>query len=65
MNYIEKSQQWFTYNNLNEELKTELNTLWNQPKELEDRFYKALEFGTGGMRGELGVGTNRLNIYTV
>jgi phosphoglucomutase len=65
MNYIEKSQQWFTYNNLNEELKAELNTLWNQPKELEDRFYKTLEFGTGGMRGELGVGTNRLNIYTV
>jgi len=65
MSYTEKSQQWFTYNNLNEELKAELNTLWNQPKELEDRFYKALEFGTGGMRSELGVGTNRLNIYTV
>ncbi|VWX35668.1 phospho-sugar mutase [Exiguobacterium oxidotolerans] len=65
MNYIEKSQQWFTYSNLNSELKAELNTMWDQPNELEDRFYKALEFGTGGMRGELGVGTNRLNIYTV
>lgn len=65
MNYIEKSQQWITYSNLNSELKSELNTILEQPKELEDRFYKALEFGTGGMRGELGVGTNRLNIYTV
>jgi len=65
MNYIEKSQQWTTYSNLNLELKSELHTILDQPKELEDRFYKALEFGTGGMRGELGVGTNRLNIYTV
>lgn len=65
MNYIEKSQQWTTYSNLNFELQSELHTILDQPKELEDRFYKALEFGTGGMRGELGVGTNRLNIYTV
>ena len=65
MNYIDKSQQWITYSNLNSELKSELHTILEQPKELEDRFYKALEFGTGGMRGELGVGTNRLNIYTV
>lgn len=65
MNYIEKSRQWITYSRLNSELKSELQKLLDQPKELEDRFYKALEFGTGGMRGELGVGTNRLNIYTV
>lgn len=65
MNYIEKSRQWITYSKLNSELKSELHALLDQPKELEDRFYKALEFGTGGMRGELGVGTNRLNIYTV
>lgn len=65
MSYIKKSQQWITYSKLNSELKSELHTILDQPKELEDRFYKALEFGTGGMRGELGVGTNRLNIYTV
>ncbi|WP_410501903.1 phospho-sugar mutase [Exiguobacterium acetylicum] len=65
MNYLEKVQQWNTYNNLDSELKAELNNILNQPTELEERFYKALEFGTGGMRGELGVGTNRLNIYTV
>lgn len=65
MNYIERSQQWATYNKLNSELKLELHTLLDQQKELENRFYKVLEFGTGGMRGELGVGTNRLNIYTV
>jgi len=65
MNYLEKAQQWNTYEYLDSELKTELNSILNQESELEERFYKSLEFGTGGMRGELGVGTNRLNIYTV
>lgn len=65
MKYIDKSQQWITYSNLNLELKSELHTILDQPDELEDRFYKVLELGTGGMQGELGVGTNRLNIYTV
>jgi len=65
MNYLEKAQQWNTYNHLDSELKAELDSILNQTSELEERFYKSLEFGTGGMRGELGVGTNRLNIYTV
>jgi len=65
MNYFEKSRKWFTYDDLDPELRTELELVWEKPEELEERFYKSLEFGTGGMRGELGVGTNRLNIYTV
>ncbi|MCL6456856.1 MAG: phospho-sugar mutase [Gorillibacterium sp.] len=43
----------------------ELNALQDQAKEIEDRFYRDLEFGTGGMRGVIGAGTNRMNLYTV
>jgi len=57
MNYFEKSRKWFTYDDLDPELRTELELVWEKPEELEERFYKSLEFGTGGMRGELGVGT--------
>ncbi|MGB5370129.1 MAG: phospho-sugar mutase, partial [Flavobacteriaceae bacterium] len=41
------------------------NLLKNDPEELKDRFYKHMEFGTGGMRGVMGVGTNRINKYTL
>ena len=47
------------------ELKKELLSISKNDKEIEDRFYKTLTFGTGGLRGELGVGTNRMNVYTV
>ena len=47
------------------ETKTELKAIENDEKEIEDRFYKELEFGTGGLRGVIGAGTNRMNIYTV
>lgn len=47
------------------ETKRELYEIRNQEKEIEDRFYKELEFGTGGLRGVLGAGTNRMNRYTV
>ena len=47
------------------ELKNELLSISKNDREIEDRFYKALSFGTGGLRGELGVGTNRMNVYTV
>ena len=47
------------------ETKNEIKRLQNHPEELEDRFYKDLEFGTGGMRGVMGVGTNRINEYTL
>ena len=48
-----------------ESTRSEIEGLKNNPEELEDRFYKNLEFGTGGMRGVMGVGTNRINKYTL
>ena len=48
-----------------ENTRSEIENLKNNPEELEDRFYKNLDFGTGGMRGMMGVGTNRINKYTL
>ena len=47
------------------ELAAELLAIRNEEKEVHERFYRSLEFGTGGLRGELGAGTNRMNLYTV
>ncbi|MCA1059699.1 phospho-sugar mutase [Rossellomorea aquimaris] len=58
-------QKWSSYPHLDEEIKELLETMKGDDKSLEDAFYKNLEFGTGGMRGEIGPGTNRMNIYTV
>jgi phosphoglucomutase len=63
MDWRMKAQQWIEFINLDEELKAQLNQL--NEKDIEEAFYKNLEFGTGGMRGEIGVGTNRMNLYTV
>lgn len=57
-------QEWLNQPHLNKDLREELLTLSDE-KEIEDRFYKDLEFGTGGLRGLLGAGINRMNIYTV
>ncbi|MEN2767228.1 phospho-sugar mutase [Ornithinibacillus xuwenensis] len=57
--------KWNTFQNLDPELKKELVSIESNQLALEDAFYKELTFGTGGMRGVLGVGTNRMNIYTV
>jgi phosphoglucomutase len=57
--------KWLTFDDLNKELKDQLSVMQENKKTVEDAFYKNLEFGTGGMRGELGPGTNRLNIYMV
>ena len=56
---------WLTDPNIDEATKAELRTISDQPKEIEDRFYKDVEFGTGGLRGVIGAGTNRMNKYTV
>jgi phosphoglucomutase len=56
---------WVKYPNLPNHLKEELIQIESDPKEIEERFYKHLEFGTGGLRGVIGAGTNRINIYTV
>ncbi len=65
MSWVNKYEQWLTYEQLDEEMKALLQEKRNDQKWLEDCFYKNLEFGTGGMRGEIGPGTNRMNIYTV
>ncbi|MDM5224316.1 phospho-sugar mutase [Peribacillus sp. NJ11] len=56
---------WTSYPNLDNEMRLMLEEMNNDEIALEDAFYKNLEFGTGGMRGEIGPGTNRMNIYTV
>ncbi|WML38600.1 phospho-sugar mutase [Neobacillus sp. OS1-2] len=65
MNWKVIANSWIEFDGLDLELKNQLETLKNDEKQLEDSFYKNLEFGTGGMRGEIGVGTNRMNLYTV
>ena len=63
--YKEAYQQWLDNPYFDEETKKELLSIQNNEKEIEDRFYKNLEFGTGGLRGIIGYGTNRINKYTV
>ncbi|WP_154973354.1 phospho-sugar mutase [Priestia megaterium] len=65
MTWKAQLDKWLTFDDLNRELKDELVIIKEEEKKAEDAFYKNLEFGTGGMRGELGPGTNRLNIYMV
>ena len=64
MTYKEKFARWISMDIFDDEVKKELKTI-DDEKEIEDRFYKDLEFGTGGLRGIIGAGDNRLNIYTV
>ena len=65
MNYIEIYNQWINNNYFDKATKEELISIKDDDKEIKDRFYKNLEFGTGGLRGVIGAGTNRINIYTV
>ena len=62
--YKEKYNEWINSSLISEEIKNELRNIKDE-KEMEDRFYKDLDFGTGGLRGVIGAGTNRMNIYTV
>lgn len=65
MEWKQEYSRWLSFANLDAELKQQLENMGEDEKRIEDSFYKNLEFGTGGMRGELGAGTNRLNVYTV
>ncbi len=65
MDYLEKYKEWLESNTIDEETKEELLKIKDDDKEIKERFYKDLEFGTGGLRGIIGAGTNRMNIYTV
>ena len=58
-------EQWCTDPYFDDETKKELLAIKDDKAEIEDRFYRQLEFGTGGLRGVIGAGTNRMNIYTV
>lgn len=63
--YMDEYEFWLNDSYFDEETKQELLAIRNNAEEVEDRFYKELEFGTGGLRGVIGAGTNRMNIYTV
>ena len=65
MNYLEEYKKWCESDEFDEETKKELLSIKNDEKEIEDRFYKELEFGTAGLRGIIGAGTNRMNKYVV
>ena len=65
MDFKAKVDEWLQFEELDETLKAQLSEMMDDETAITDSFYKELEFGTGGMRGVLGPGTNRMNIYTV
>ena len=65
MDYMKVYEQWCTDPYFDDATKKELLAIKDDKAEIEDRFYRQLEFGTGGLRGVIGAGTNRMNIYTV
>jgi phosphoglucomutase len=65
MDSLSKLNFWLENDYFDQDTKNELLSIKDNEKEVEDRFYKNLEFGTGGLRGIIGAGTNRMNIYTV
>ena len=65
MDFRAEYEKWCTDPYFDEATRTELKALEGNDKEIEDRFYRTLEFGTAGLRGVIGAGTNRMNIYTV
>lgn len=65
MNFKETYEYWLSSPVVDEEIKKELESIKNDDKEIKERFYKELAFGTGGLRGIIAAGTDRMNIYTV
>lgn len=65
MTHIQKYKLWCTSDYFDSKTKEELIAIKGNEKEIEDRFYKELEFGTGGLRGLIGAGSNRMNVYTI
>ncbi len=65
MGFMEVYNSWLEDGYFDEKTKEELRGISGNPAEIEDRFYTELEFGTGGLRGIIGAGTNRMNVYTV
>ena len=64
MSYTKRYEYWLSGDVFDVETKEELRALTDE-KEIEDRFYTCLEFGTAGLRGIMGAGDNRMNVYTV
>lgn len=64
-NYQQKYEEWLESEIIDDLTKQELKLIENDEKEIEERFYKDLSFGTGGLRGIMGAGTNRMNFYTI
>ena len=65
MKYLEEYKKWLSDPYFDEDTRKELEDIKDNDKEIKERFFKDLEFGTGGLRGILGAGINRMNIYTV
>ncbi|MCR5153469.1 MAG: phospho-sugar mutase [Lachnospiraceae bacterium] len=65
MSYKERYEEWLARLDDKDPLKAELKNIANDEKEIEDRFYQDLSFGTAGLRGKVGAGTNRMNFFTV
>ena len=65
MDYMKKYEEWTENEIFDEKTREELKSIKDNEEEIKDRFYKDLEFGTGGLRGVIGAGTNRMNYYTV
>ena len=65
MSYMSRYRDWLLSDYFDAETKEELEAIQDDEAEIEDRFYKNIEFGTGGMRGKMGAGTNRINKYVI
>ncbi len=65
MAYLDEYKRWLESHKVDEATKEELRAIENDDKEIQERFYRDLEFGTAGLRGIMGAGTNRMNVYTV
>ncbi|WP_394233290.1 phospho-sugar mutase [Niallia oryzisoli] len=65
MDWKQKAERWLQFEGLDTVVKEQLDKIKKDDRSLEEAFYKDLEFGTGGMRGEIGAGTNRMNLYTI
>ena len=65
MKYMEIYEQWLNGPHFDEATKAELLAIKDDEKEIKERFYRELEFGTAGLRGIIGAGTNRMNEYVV
>ena len=65
MTYMKKYEEWLNNEHFDEKTREELKSIAGDHKEIEDRFYTDLEFGTAGLRGKLGAGLNRMNLYII